>query len=215
MELTHIFPVRNAGIGLITADKESLEIVAFHSADSEEKSALGMILLLVGNSATQEVIENKKTVVVQNLQKDDGTKPMAGVSQIGGTKALMIVPLMKRGTVIGTIGKMRSDWRKQLPFRLLQPLITPSYMQKPNQPWILPRETWKLGARSNPVFSLRQSRKSRAGRLQFILKPPGRLPVISMIFFNLKIRDLQLSLLQMYVIKVWELPCSWCFSAAC
>ncbi|HBG74875.1 MAG: hypothetical protein A2X25_07755 [Chloroflexi bacterium GWB2_49_20] len=104
VELTHIFPVRNAGIGLITADKESLEIVAFHSADSEEKSALGMILLLVGNSATQEVIENKKTVVVQNLQKDDGTKPMAGVSQIGGTKALMIVPLMKRGTVIGTIG---------------------------------------------------------------------------------------------------------------
>ena len=43
-ELTKIFPIRNAGIGLLGADKVSLEIAAFHAIDPAEKSALGMVL---------------------------------------------------------------------------------------------------------------------------------------------------------------------------
>jgi len=108
-ELTRIFPVRNAGIGLITPDRESLEIVAFHSADPDEESALGMMLPIGENSATREVIRNRTTVVIQNSQQDERTKPMADVSKQRGTKSIMIVPLMTRGTAIGTIGMPARD----------------------------------------------------------------------------------------------------------
>ena len=108
-ELTHIFPVRNAGIGLITSDQKSLEIVAFHTAEPKEESALGMVLPIGENSATWEVITKKKTVVIQNSQQDERTKPMAVVSRQRGTKSIMIVPLMTRGTAIGTIGMPAMD----------------------------------------------------------------------------------------------------------
>ena len=103
-ELTKIFPVRNAGIGLLGADKESLEIVAFHAVDSEEESALGMILPFEGNLSSQEVIEKKKTVVVQDAQSDPRMSSLADISRSRGTKAIMIVPLLTRGEAIGTIG---------------------------------------------------------------------------------------------------------------
>jgi len=108
-ELTRIFPVRNAGIGLITADRESLEVVAFHSSDLYEESALGMLLPIGEESATGEVLKNKKTVVIQDSQKDERTKPTADVSKQRGTRSIMIVPLMTRGTAIGTIGMPARD----------------------------------------------------------------------------------------------------------
>ena len=108
-ELTRIFPVRNAGIGLITGGGESLQVVAFHSADPNEESALGMLLPIGENSATWDVIRTRKTVVIQDSQQDERTKPMADVSKQRGTKSIMIVPLMTRGTAIGTIGMPARD----------------------------------------------------------------------------------------------------------
>jgi sigma-B regulation protein RsbU (phosphoserine phosphatase) len=55
------------------------------------------------------VIRNRKTVVIQDSQQDERTKPMADVSKKRGTKAIMIVPLMTRGTAIGTIGMPARD----------------------------------------------------------------------------------------------------------
>ena len=109
VELTKIFPVRNAGIALLTPDKVSLEVVAFHSTDPQEKNATGMLLPYIGNKASQEVIDKKKTVVVQNSQEDSRTEVMADVSRLRGTKAIMIVPLMTRGKAIGTIGMPARD----------------------------------------------------------------------------------------------------------
>jgi sigma-B regulation protein RsbU (phosphoserine phosphatase) len=68
-----------------------------------------MILPIGEKSATKEVINNKKTVVIQNSQQDERTKPMADVSKQRGTKSIMIVPLMTRGTAIGTIGMPARD----------------------------------------------------------------------------------------------------------
>jgi phosphoserine phosphatase RsbU/P len=103
-ELTQIFPVRNAGIGLLSADQGSLEIVAFHSINPEEVSALGMVLPFEGNVSSQEVIEKKKTVVIQDSQTDPRTQSLADISRSRGTKSILIVPLLTRGNAIGTIG---------------------------------------------------------------------------------------------------------------
>ena len=104
IELTKIFPIRNAGIGLLGVDKESLEIVAFHAIDPQEKSALGMTLPFAGNLSSQEVIEQKRTVVIQDAQSDPRTSALADVSRSRGTRSIMIVPLLTRGEAIGTIG---------------------------------------------------------------------------------------------------------------
>ncbi|MGD8406909.1 MAG: PAS domain S-box protein, partial [Anaerolineales bacterium] len=109
VELTKIFPIRNAGIGLLGADKESLEIVAFHASEPEEKSALGMVLPFEGNPSSQEVIEKKTTVVVQDAQNDPRMSSLADISRSRGTKAIMIVPLLTRGEAIGTIGMPARD----------------------------------------------------------------------------------------------------------
>ena len=95
-ELTNIFPIRNAGIGLLGADNTSLKIVAFHAIDPEEESALGMVLPFEGNPSSQEVIEKKQTVVVQDAQSDPRMSPLADISKSRGTKSIMIVPLLTR-----------------------------------------------------------------------------------------------------------------------
>jgi len=109
VELTKIFPIRNAGIGLLTPDNQSLEIVAFHAIDPNEESALGMVLPFEGNSSSQDVIKNKKTVVIQDAQTDPRTSLMADISKARGTKAIMIVPLLAHGNAIGTIGMPAKD----------------------------------------------------------------------------------------------------------
>jgi GAF domain-containing protein len=104
VELTEIFEIRNAGIGVLTPDKKKLEIVAFHAADPNEQSALGMILPVEGNTSSMEVIEKRQTIVIQDAQSDPRTSSIANISKTRGTRSIMIVPLLARGEAIGTIG---------------------------------------------------------------------------------------------------------------
>jgi PAS domain S-box-containing protein len=108
-ELTSIFKIRNAGIGLLTPDRRNLEIVAFHAVDPGEKSALGMILPVEGNTSSMDVMRNKKTIVIQDAQNDPRTSSIADISRQRGTKSIMIVPLLARGEAIGTIGMPAKD----------------------------------------------------------------------------------------------------------
>ena len=108
-ELTDIFEIRNAGIGLVTPDKTSLEIVAFHAVDPEEKSALGLFLPIEGNTSSMEVLQKKKTVFIQDAQSDPRTSSIADLSKTRGTRSIMIVPLLARGEAIGTIGMPAKD----------------------------------------------------------------------------------------------------------
>lgn len=109
VELTRIFPIRNAGIGMLDVEQRHLEIVAFHAVDPQEPSALGLILPFEGNSSSEEVIRRKKTVVIQDVQNDPRSRSVAEVSRMRGTKSIMIVPLLTRGDAIGTIGMPARD----------------------------------------------------------------------------------------------------------
>lgn len=108
-ELTSIFNIRNAGIGLLSLDKKSMEIVAFHAVDPDEKSALGLLLPVEGNTSSMEVIRTKKTIIIQDAQSDPRTSSISDISRSRGTKSIMIVPLLARGEAIGTIGMPAKD----------------------------------------------------------------------------------------------------------
>ncbi|TVQ24912.1 MAG: GAF domain-containing protein [Spirochaetaceae bacterium] len=108
-ELTRIYPVRNAGVALITRDRQNLEVVAFHSPLPEEPSALGMVLPFAGNQSSQEVIRTRKPLVLQDAQNDPRSGTLSEISRARGTRALMIVPILSRGEAIGTIGMPAID----------------------------------------------------------------------------------------------------------
>jgi PAS domain S-box-containing protein len=108
VELTNIFPVRNAGIGLISDGTGGIQIVAFHTSDPLEKSHLGRVLSLSGPSPAREAVDKKKAVVKHKLQK--GVKSgLLDFAVRSDTCELLIVPLITRGNVIGTIGMPASD----------------------------------------------------------------------------------------------------------
>ena len=75
VELTKIFPVRNTGIALLKDDQTSLEIAAFHAIEPEEESALGLILDLEGNPASQEVIKKKPRLLSKMQRPIQGPNP--------------------------------------------------------------------------------------------------------------------------------------------
>ena len=103
-ELSTIFEVKNAGIGLLNREEGVLEIVAFHSNVPGEGSAQGVIIPVEGNSYFQEIDDQKKTVVIQDAQTDPRMKTSHELFRDRETKAIMIVPLLIRGQVIGNIG---------------------------------------------------------------------------------------------------------------
>ena len=108
-ELTGVFPVRNAGVALLTPDRGNLRVVAFHSVIPDEPSALGIVLPFTGNTSSEEVIATGRTLVIQDAQTDPRTSSLADLSRARGTRALMIVPILARGEAIGTIGMPALD----------------------------------------------------------------------------------------------------------
>ena len=109
VELTSIFPVRNAGVALITPDRQSMEVVAFHTPFVEEQSALGLILPFAGNPSSQEVIRTRKPLVLQDAQNDPRSGTLSDISRSRGTRSIMIVPILSRGEAIGTVGMPAVD----------------------------------------------------------------------------------------------------------
>jgi len=107
-EIVEIFSARNTGICLLNEERTKIKLVAFHTT-SEEDDATGLELLLEGNAATSLVLETGQSIVVPDVQNNPITESYHHISRKRGTQCIMIVPLMARGEVIGTIGIPTSD----------------------------------------------------------------------------------------------------------
>jgi len=111
-EMVQIFNARNAGIGLLDQDRTKIKLVAFHAASSEESDVTGLEMPLAGNAATLFVIETGQPIVVPDVQNNPLTESFHDVASNRGTHCIMIVPLMTRGEVIGTIGMPTADTKR-------------------------------------------------------------------------------------------------------
>jgi len=107
-EIVEIFSARNTGICLLNEERTKIKLVAFHTT-SEEDDATGLEILLEGNAATSLVLETGQSIVVPDVQKNPITESYHHISRKRGTQCIMIVPLMARGEIIGTIGIPTSD----------------------------------------------------------------------------------------------------------
>ncbi len=104
IELTKIFPVRNAGISLYDPGRNTLEISAFYTTVNSDEDLKGKVIHLKGSSEAEKMILSKKTVLVEDVQNDPRTKPISDLSKLHGTGSFMVVPMISRGNVIGAVG---------------------------------------------------------------------------------------------------------------
>ena len=103
-EMVRVFTARNTGIALLNKKKTKLKVVAFHSEHPDESDISGLKFPLKGNDASLFVIKTGEPIVVPDAQFNPITRSLHKVMVRRGTTCLLVVPLLARGDVIGTIG---------------------------------------------------------------------------------------------------------------
>lgn len=102
-ELARAFDLPQAGVALLSADGTHETVVAEYRTP-DRPSAIGIVIPLEGNHATQTVIETRTPLVLPNAQTDPRQPALHETEKQRGTVSLLIVPLIARDRVIGTLG---------------------------------------------------------------------------------------------------------------
>ncbi|MBN1934850.1 MAG: PAS domain S-box protein [Anaerolineae bacterium] len=102
-ELAQAFDLPQAGVALLRDDDTILEVVAHYRA-SDESPALGMRISVVDNPASQYVIENRAPLAISDVQDDERERGFREAAQTLGIESMLLVPLVVRDRVIGTLG---------------------------------------------------------------------------------------------------------------
>jgi PAS domain S-box-containing protein len=121
-ELARAFAVPQAGAALLNEERTELHVVAEYRSlaptapgadDPVERpgepsaapiSALGATIPVVGNPATTYVLEHKVPLAVVDAQHDPRMAPVHDLMRQRNTASLLILPLIVRGEVRGTVG---------------------------------------------------------------------------------------------------------------
>jgi FOG: GAF domain len=103
-EVVQLLHARSAGFALLEPDGQHLRLVADHTTAQDEPSAVGMLIPVAGNLATEWVFEHRRTLVVDNAQTNSLTAPIHHLLCQRRTQALLIMPLIVHGDILGTLG---------------------------------------------------------------------------------------------------------------
>jgi signal transduction histidine kinase len=102
-EMVKLFHTPSCGIALLNAARTELSVVASYSRDATLPGSVGIVIPVAGNPSSRQVVESGRSVVVPQAQTNPLTGPIHELMRERGTQCLMIVPLLARGEVIGTI----------------------------------------------------------------------------------------------------------------
>lgn len=102
-ELAHFFEVPQVALALIDETNTFETVVAEYLAPGRP-SALGVQIPLADNLAQQAVVESGQPLAVADVQTHPVTAPLRAVLRERGTVSLLIVPILVRGQVVGTLG---------------------------------------------------------------------------------------------------------------
>ena len=102
-ELALAFDVPQSAAALLNEEQTAATVVAEH-LDPERPSAMGIALPVEGNPSMQYVLEHKRPLVVSDTAHDPRVASIRDLLKERGTGSLMILPLVVRDEVIGTIG---------------------------------------------------------------------------------------------------------------
>jgi signal transduction histidine kinase len=102
--IVNFLEARNCGIALLNDAKTELEVVVSASLDDRYPSTVGTKIPVTDNPSSRHVIETCHSLVIAQPQQHSLTTPLHELLRQLNTQCLMIVPLLARGEVIGTIG---------------------------------------------------------------------------------------------------------------
>jgi GAF domain-containing protein len=102
-ELATAVNVDQVRVALIQPESNQLLIIAEHFHPSTP-SAVGVTIPIEGNALTQEVIDTRKMIMVEDAQNNPRTAPVHDLFRVQGIETVVLLPLVVKDEVIGTIG---------------------------------------------------------------------------------------------------------------
>ncbi|MBU0510157.1 MAG: GAF domain-containing protein, partial [Chloroflexi bacterium] len=102
-ELALAFDVPQAAAVLLNEARTASLVVAEYLEEGYT-SAMDMVIPLEGNPATQYVIEHKAPLAVADVQHDPRMATIHDLMRQRGTVSMLLLPLIVRGQVVGTLG---------------------------------------------------------------------------------------------------------------
>jgi PAS domain S-box-containing protein len=103
VELATWFDAPQAAAALLN-DEHTASVVVAEYLTEGRPSAMGHVLPLAGNPTSEWVITNQRPMAILDAQTDPGTAAVHHLMRERGTVSLLILPLVVRGKVVGTIG---------------------------------------------------------------------------------------------------------------
>ncbi|NLX08376.1 MAG: GAF domain-containing protein [Chloroflexi bacterium] len=100
-ELQGALNLQSAGLVLIQDEETSRLVLSTHPLDPPIPD---LIIPIKGNPAAETVLETRQPLVASNLLADPRFEAMHEISRLRNTEAMLIVPVIMGGRVIGTIG---------------------------------------------------------------------------------------------------------------
>ncbi len=103
-ELATAVNVDQVRVALIQPGGKELLVIAEHHDASRSPSAVGMTIPIEGNELTQTVIQSRRMMVVEDAQNDPQTAPVHELFRQQGIETVVLLPLVVKDEVIGTLG---------------------------------------------------------------------------------------------------------------
>ncbi len=102
-EMAMAFDVPQAAAALLAEDRATSTVVAEYLA-ADRPSALGDVIPVTGNPLADLILRDKRPIAIEDVRADPRSAPVSHLLERRGTLALLIVPLIVEGEVVGTIG---------------------------------------------------------------------------------------------------------------
>src|SRR3954454_21215032 len=120
-ELVLLFDARGSGIAILNEEKTESHVVAWFSRDPEEPTGVG-VSIPVPDGINDDVIAHGTPIIVENVR----SHPRLRSDQIAmrRTESIMLVPLLAKNEVIGTIGIDHNDPNKHFTTEQLRLAMT-------------------------------------------------------------------------------------------
>jgi PAS domain S-box-containing protein len=102
-ELARYLGVPQAGFAILDPQRSGAEVIAdYHPPDSP--SAMGATLPVHGNPSMEYILKHRTALVVEDAQTDPLLAPVRNLMRQRNVLSILIVPIIARGEVVGTLG---------------------------------------------------------------------------------------------------------------
>ena len=112
-EMVTLFDASSSGITLLNEARTELRVVARHAIHADAPNVLGLVIPVQAESSSGLVLSTRKTVVIPHAQTDPRMADTHALMRELRIESMMVVPLLARGEVIGTIGIDTDDPERQ------------------------------------------------------------------------------------------------------